>query len=50
MIYSFIHLNQCLIAYFKGLEDAAFKCFQKGFDFGIGGIGALGSKPINPES
>lgn len=47
LAYSFKSMFDCL--FFKGLEDAALKCFKKGFDFGIGGIGALGSKPIQPE-
>ena len=47
LAYSFKSMFNCL--FFKGLENAAMKCMQKGYEFGIGGIGALGSKPINPE-
>ena len=47
LAYSFKSMFKCL--FLKELENAAFKCLKKGFDFGIGGIGALGSKPIKPE-
>ena len=47
LAYSFKSMFNCL--FFKELENAALKCFQLGFEFGIGGIGALGSKPISPD-
>ena len=38
---------KCLFS--KELEKATNKAFRRGIDFGIGGIGAMGSKPYSPE-
>lgn len=47
LAFSLHPMFKCLFS--KELEIATNKAFQRGVDFGIGGIGAKGSKPYSPK-
>ena len=47
LAFSYSSMFRCLFS--DKLEFAASKAYQREFEFGLGGVGPLGSKPINPE-
>lgn len=47
LAYSFNSMFSCLFS--KAVISAAFRAFKRNIEFGLGGLGSLGSKPINPE-